>query len=136
MDEQVAKSLPTRRYPPIGRSDTIEVIRDAEGKPIRAKSVHGTCNIFNDEEILQVHPVVGRKPFGKRFNDYGGKEEVYIDFTQACKAIIQQQATRGCNAATAAMLIKDRGGKPDFYKLQDCNLGNDENIKQDIRLLA
>ncbi|PWU15185.1 MAG: hypothetical protein C5B45_03070 [Chlamydiae bacterium] len=31
------------------------------------------------------------------------------------------------------MLIKDQGGKPNFPTLQERNLGNEEDIKQDIR---
>lgn len=109
------------------------MIRNTKGEPIGAKSVHGTCSVFNDEEILRVHRVIKKELFKERFNNYGRKEKVYIDFTQNNKAIIQQQATRGCTAATAAMLIKDQGGKPKFCELQGSNLGDDESIKQDIQ---
>ncbi|MEK7339162.1 MAG: papain-like cysteine protease family protein [Verrucomicrobiota bacterium] len=131
-NDQVTNSLPPRRYPPIGLLDTIEGTRDAQGKLVFT-SAHGTCSIFKDKEILQYHAVLQQESLGKHTNVYGEEEEVYIDFTQNNKAIIQQQATRGCTAATAAMLIKDQGGSPDFYALQERNLGDDEDIKQDIQ---
>ncbi|MGL5626384.1 MAG: hypothetical protein ACRDDW_02550 [Candidatus Rhabdochlamydia sp.] len=75
-----------------------------------------------------------REFFQERHDIHHNKKElVYIDFTQHEKAIIQQQATRGCTAATAAMLIKDRGGELDFDKLEECNLGVNKEIEQDIK---
>ena len=126
-DEQSFKGLPPRRYPPVGPLDT--VIIDNQG---RKKSIHGTCNIFKDEEIIEYHPVLRKESLGVYTNSYE-EEDVYVDFTQNEKAIIQQQATRGCIAATAAMLIKDQKKEFSFIELSTCNLGNDEDTKQYIR---
>ncbi|VHO03289.1 papain-like cysteine protease family protein [Candidatus Rhabdochlamydia sp. T3358] len=98
------------------------------------ESMHDKCNIFEDKEIIAHHPVIRKELLEECKNlNTGEEEKVYIEFTQNNKAIIQQQATIGCTAATAAMLIKDRGGKPDFSTLQCRNLGNDEDIQQDIQ---
>ncbi|QZA58602.1 hypothetical protein [Candidatus Rhabdochlamydia porcellionis] len=131
-NEQVVKSSLSRRYPPIGRLDTIEMAKDAQGKTI-VVSIYRTCSLFKDEEILKHHAVIKQELIGKCFNKYKEEEDVYMDFTENGKAIIQQQATRGCTAAVAAMLIKDQKGKFNFYGLSMCNLGDNENIKQAIR---
>lgn len=127
--ERVPVNLPPRKYPPISSTDTGE--RDDQGQWV---SVHGRCNIFEDKEIMAYHPVIREELLGKCTNlNTGEEEKIYIEFTQNNKAIIQQQATRGCTAATAAMLIKDRGGKPGFATLQCCNLGNRKDIRRDIQ---
>ncbi|MGB7127815.1 MAG: papain-like cysteine protease family protein [Candidatus Rhabdochlamydia sp.] len=126
-------NLPPRKYPPISLLDTVKIIIDDQGKQV-IESTHGRCNIFEDKEIIAHHPVIREELLEECKNlNTDEEEKVYIEFTQNNKAIIQQQATRGCTAATAAMLIKDRGGKPDFTRLQFCNLGNDEDIQRDIQ---
>lgn len=125
------KSLPKqRRYPPLARCDTCIFTRDAQGNVIPKESVHGTGNCFKDAEIVIHHPVI-RKVVLPRENP--GKE-VYAEFVRDDnKAIIQQQATRGCTAAVAAMLIKDQGGDVDIASLEERNLGTNEDIKEYIR---
>jgi ABC-type bacteriocin/lantibiotic exporter with double-glycine peptidase domain len=110
----------------------VRITKDSQRGRVK-ESIHGTCNVFDDKEIIEYHPMFRQEELGKCTNKYDEEEDVYIDFTRNDKAIIQQQATRGCIAATAAMLIKDQGGKPDFATLQCRNLGSDEDIQQDIQ---
>lgn len=127
-----------RRYPPVSLVDTIIV---ENGK---IKSVHGHGDLFSNSEILKVHQVLQRKlldggvcgmpehllqkmPYFSEFND-----DVYVEFTKNQKAIIQQQAVRGCTAAVAAMLIVDHGKSCDINELRRRNLGNTEDICRDI----
>ncbi len=56
-----------------------------------------------------------------------------VKYTSHGKAIIQQQAVRGCTAAVAAMLIIDLKGKCDLHSLYATNLGNRESIEREFR---
>lgn len=109
-----------RRYPPLSRVDTI-CCRNGE-----ITSVHGTGKLFKDGEIIEVHPSVG-------IRKVGSSQKIEADITALGKVVIQQQAIRGCTAATAAMLIVDHGGEPSTRILRMRNLGTAENIRRDLR---
>jgi hypothetical protein len=119
----VDEALQERRTPPLGRADTI--IMD----PITGdfKSEHGSGEFFKDAEIIEkllVRRVYTRIP------------RLFITFTSNNKAIIQQQAVRGCTAAATAMLIKDNGKEPNWSEVQRRNLANKEIQLADIRAAA
>ncbi|MCX6990679.1 MAG: hypothetical protein NTX49_06435 [Chlamydiae bacterium] len=109
----------SRRYPPISYTDTI-VYRDGG-----VVSAHGKTSIFKDDEIRAIHGVV-------RHQSVGGSD-VVADFTKRGKAIIQQQATRGCTAAVTAMLILDNDRAPNIRELSNRNLGNQEVMFRDLK---
>jgi hypothetical protein len=104
-----------RRIPPLSPLDTL----------IGGASAHGTATVFQDSEIKLIHGVV-------RHQSLGGNG-VIADFTKRDKAIIQQQATRGCTAAVTAMLIMDNGRAPNLMELISRNLGDDEVMFRDLR---
>lgn len=106
-----------RAIPPVSIMDT----QRAPGV-----SVHGTTELFKDNEIVEKLDIIRRE---KIVMD----SKVFVSYTKHGKAIIQQQATRGCTAATAAMLIVDHGKQPDLQVLRMRNLGNDENQVRDIK---
>jgi hypothetical protein len=106
-----------RTTPPISIHDTIMMI---DGK---IESVHGTGELFCDNEIIEKLNIIKEKKIGPG---------VYAKYTKHGKAIIQQQATRGCTAAAAAMLMKDNGKLPDIRELRLRNLGSTENQTRDI----
>lgn len=103
--------IPARRYPPFGPYDTFryEVFSTAHGKTLN----------FRDEEISLVHPFV--------------KERHLTSYTPDGKAVILQQATRGCTAAAAAMLIADAGGQVDWAVVKTRNLGTDDDVINDLK---
>ena len=105
----------TRRIPPLSPIDTL----------IRGAGAHGTATVFEDSEIKAIHGVV-------RHQSLGGNG-VIADFTKRGKAIIQQQATRGCTAAVTAMLIMDNGRAPNLWELISRNLGDDDVMFRDLR---
>ena len=116
--EKAHKSPGPRQYPPISASDTVRYVK---GKP---QSVHGQITVFNDDEIIEVCPISE----SKTIND------VKITFTQeGHKAVIQQQATRGCTAAAATMLMVDHGKDPDSQYLSLTNLGDESSMAQAIQ---
>jgi|GEM_PF-5603000 len=125
-----------RRYPPVSIDDTViakpgrsfkELIQNPEvSLNDIAESVHGQFNLFSDEEIVEKKPIIRQKPLIQG-------EKVYAEFTEHGKAIIQQQATRGCTAAVAAMLIIDNNKQPSIQELRSRNLGNDDDQERDIR---
>lgn len=89
------------------------------------KSVHGdgTEKLFTDQEILKLHPSIRRVDIGNN---------IQVDIVENNKVVIQQQATRGCTAAAAAMLIHDAGKNVDLSSLQQTNLGNTKSIVSSI----
>jgi hypothetical protein len=104
-----------RRYPPVSLNDTID----------ESESLYGKEDLFSDKEIVRVH-----KAKDYRFSDE--YSNITIAFSKYNKAIIQQQSIRGCTAASAAMLIFDRGGKISIYELMMRNAGDTEDICSDI----
>lgn len=109
----------TRRYPPLSTYDTFVARRIS-----KISSVHGQATVFFDSEIISIHPVVHSIPL--KAHSIGPSP--CVDFTDHGKAIIQQQAVRGCTAATAAMLIRDHGGPVDLFKLESTNIGTTEKM--------
>lgn len=117
-EEKCSKIAQVRKVPPIGTFDTIVLT------PTGIKSVHGQGELFSDSEIIEKLDIIERVEI---------EHNIYASYTKNRRAIIQQQATRGCTAATAAMLIMDNGKKPDLKNLQCRNLGNDEDQIRDIQ---
>lgn len=112
------KNEQRRKIPPVSMMDTI-VLKKGEG----IQSVHPTGTLFSDDAIVEKLPIENKKQIGNK---------VYAYYTKHNKAIIQQQATRGCTAAVAAMLIMDHGKNSNLDELCHRNLGNDENQIRDI----
>lgn len=113
-----------RKIPRIGKHDTIVGF----GRGGVLISAHGSGQLFNDSEIVEKLDIIHRveiKEEEKGFN-------VFAQYTTYGKAIIQQQATRGCTAATAAMLIMDNGKQPNLHQLMRRNLGTDDDQIRDI----
>lgn len=108
-----------RKVPPLGICDTI-----VWSKSGGIKSIHGQGKLFADSEIMNVHKVIKKKDLGRG---------VMAEYSENNKAIIQQQATRGCTAATSAMLIADHGKNPDVLELMSRNLGDTSNQVDDIK---
>lgn len=94
-------------------------------------SAHADGVLFVDEEIVEKLGIIKKVEIENEF-EVNEESKVYATFTKHNKAIIHQQARRGCTAATAAMLIFDNGKKPDLQKLRSTNLGNDESQISDI----
>lgn len=103
-----------RSCPPISRADTI--CAGADGS---IQSIHGQGLSFQDQEIYRVrlHALPGRK----------------IQRTRDGKAVLQQQAVRGCTTACSAMLLADHGKAVDWAALRARNLGNNESMIREIR---
>jgi len=106
-----------RSYPPIGRYDTIR--SDKNGNIV---SAHGKPNCFADHEIVEIHPIVRETTC----------DGIPVKFSERNKAIIQQQATRGCTTAATAMLIHDAGKSFNGQLLSRTNLGNDTSMCREI----
>ena len=113
-----------RKYPPVAAVDTVIM------KNGNFESVHGNGKMFSNEEIIKVHTIVSEEKIWE--------DVFFINAwkTENGKYVIQQQATRGCTAATAAMLIKDHGKEPDIWKLRGRNLGNDKDQMRDIEAVG
>jgi hypothetical protein len=111
-------TLQMRKIPPLGTFDTVM------GSPSGFKSVHGSDELFSDSEIVEKLDIIKRIEIGSN---------IYASYTKNKKTIIQQQATRGCTAATAAMLIMDNRKEPDLLVLRTRNLGDDEYQMRDIQ---
>jgi serine/threonine protein phosphatase PrpC len=107
-----------RRYPPVGALDTVILDR---GRIIG--SVHGQADFFTDAEIIRRHESIQTKMI----------EGIAVEKTEYGKWVIQQQATRGCTAAVAAMLITDAGGMLSVDELKYRNLGSDKDEIRDIQ---
>ncbi|NGX43378.1 MAG: hypothetical protein K940chlam7_01675 [Chlamydiae bacterium] len=112
------KIILPREHPGISRADTL-VIR--EGK---LQSMHGKGTCFLDEEILHLHNV-------KKTEDLGAG--VVAKISESGKNVIQQRGARGCTAAVAAMLIRDRGGTPNVKAMDQRSLAGSGEICLDIR---
>jgi hypothetical protein len=106
-----------RRIPPLSLIDTLIVV-DGE-----FTSEHGTVDFFTDDEILENLNIIKTVI----------KENTEIRYTKNGKAILQQQATRGCTAATAAMLMLDNGKEPNYWGLRTRTLANDEEQVANIK---
>ena len=83
---------------------------------------HGYGNSYNDDAIVCIHPPIKEK-------EHNG---VAVRFTNNEKPIIQQQATRGCTAGVAAMLIYEKTGKFNVSDLRMRNLGEDSTVESDF----
>lgn len=107
-----------RKIPSLSVMDTVIF------SPGGVRSEHGSGELFSDREIIENLPLIRREEIGSG---------IYASYTENEKAIIQQQATRGCTAATAAMLIMDNGRTPNLRCLKERNLGTDEDQLRDIQ---
>lgn len=90
---------------------------------ISKQGVHGYANSFQDEEILQVYPLIRQENF----------KDIPVRYTANNKPIIMQQATRGCTAAAAAMLIYEQTKQFDEHEVLFRNLGNDTDFEHDFK---
>ena len=115
-----------RSYPPLSLVDTCIFTKGS------FRSAHGKGKWFYDDEIITIHDIVGQEEIPPSHITLHWKP-IYAKKSENGKYVIQQQATRGCTAATAAMLIKDHGRNPDAFKLSRRNLGNTTNQMHDIR---
>lgn len=113
-------SVKNRRYPPIGWCDTLV----CKAGNVQSPHLDGSEKLFADDEIITLHPSIESKVVD-------GK--VTIDFTEHGKAVIQQQAIRGCTAAVAAMLIYDEGKELNADSLSRTNLGNTDSMTRLIQ---
>jgi hypothetical protein len=110
-----------RKYPPASVYDTVRVLPSGS-----LTSVHGIGELFLDSEILEKLDILEKREIEEGHG-------IYAYYTSTQKAIIQQQGTRACTAATAAMLIMDNRGTPMLHQLKSRNLGTDDDIKSDIK---
>ncbi|MBA3721230.1 MAG: hypothetical protein H0W88_02375 [Parachlamydiaceae bacterium] len=108
-----------RKIPPVGICDTVML-----SKAGVVKSVHGSGELFSDSEIVEKLDIVKTKEIAPGIS---------VGYTKYEKAIIQQQATRGCTAAAAAMLIMDNGKNPNLHGLQTRNIGYDDDHVRDFK---
>lgn len=112
----------SRRYPPVSTVDTIYGI-SADMLNLRSIHTQGQEHKFiSDDEILSVHDVQERT-----------SSDLVYGVTSDGHTVIQQQATRGCTAGSAEMLIADRGGAINVANLRYTNLGNSETVASRIR---
>lgn len=111
-----ANPVQTRRKPPLSLVDTMISVNDG------MISAHPSADLFSDDEIVEKLPILQRIH----------QENVVIRFTEHGKAIILQQAQRGCTAAAAAMLIMDHGKTPNLKELRYRNLGSSQEEIRDI----
>ncbi|NGX43036.1 MAG: hypothetical protein K940chlam7_01327 [Chlamydiae bacterium] len=107
-----------RSFPPVGLMDAVEI---RGGKEC---SIYGEVNMFDDEEILQIHKIIEEKEIGRH---------VSAGISENGKHVIQQQGTRGCTAAVAAMLIMDHGKQPEILELISRDLGTEQDTIRDIK---
>lgn len=91
-------------------------------------SDHGVTHFFQEEDIIEKLDVIKEVSIGRTKD-----REVFASYTSHNKAIIQQQATRGCTAAAAAMLILDHGKVVDMNELYTRNLGKNDDEENDIK---
>jgi len=92
------------------------------------------CEIQREPEF----EIINRNPTFEEARGYSfciTLPKIYVEYTRNSKAIIQQQAARGCGPAAAAMLIVDHYGIEnfpqkcfDFNSLRCCSLSNDEDL--------
>lgn len=112
-----------RFYPPLSTIDPGRITIDSNGHPI-LQPIHPFPNLFDDHEIVALYEPIRDERI----------EEIRIRYTHHQKSIIQQQCLHGSSRATAAMLIKDRNGYPNFRNLQFCISGNNAQICSDLRI--
>ena len=112
--EPYPTSVHVRRVPPLSLFDTV-IIQNNE-----ARSIHGggSEKLFKNKEILQVHSSIRTQVV----------DGFIVDFTAHNKVVIQQQATRGCTAGAAAMLIFDAGKEISYQLLRSTNLADTKEI--------
>lgn len=123
INQNEKKSFPQqRKIPPVGIFDTIV---SSTSSPSKIKSAHKSAELFSDAEIIEKLEIVNHR-------EIKPGSGIYVSYTHNGKAIIQQQATRGCTAATAAMLILDNGIIPNLQELKTRNLGNTSDQHRDI----
>ncbi|WBA80772.1 cysteine peptidase family C39 domain-containing protein [Endozoicomonas sp. GU-1] len=95
-------------------------------KNISFSGAHGYVLTYLDHEILTVH-----QPIRKEHIQESGKfKPIEVKYTCNGRPIIQQQATRGCSYAVAAMLIHQHHGTVSVSDLESTNLGGDKLIFQ------
>lgn len=113
-----------RKTPPLSDLgyDTVIIVNG------KIQSAHPDVKFIPDEEIVKVYDFIPEKQ--KQVKE--GECSVSIDFTINGKAVIQQQAKRGCTAAVSAMLIYDNDKKFALEDLLSRNLGQNDTILYDI----
>lgn len=123
----------TRKIPPIGLNNTISY---QPGEPCKSAHAHGS--LFRDDQILEKEEIIRSSHLTYNEEDLEAirvinkickldiKDKIDVYFTIHNKPIIQQQATRGCTAAAAAMLILERGGPVDTHRILNTNLAESE----------
>ncbi|MGO0305698.1 cysteine peptidase family C39 domain-containing protein [Endozoicomonas acroporae] len=89
---------------------------------------HGYMLSFLDHEILKVHQPI-RTEFIKESEKF---KSVEVKYTCNERPIIQQQATRGCTYAAAAMLMHQHHRTFSVSALKSTNLGNDRLIRRTL----
>lgn len=124
--------IPKRRVCDFGGMESEELIE-------RAKNAH----LVSEEEIVEVHPMkfLPNSPFIKtctpKFQRWitdeatwtemvatAEKQAQSIAITTAGKHVILQPAVKACVPACIAMLLLDRGKKPNYQEMQETNLAN------------
>lgn len=125
--EQHPPTLLPRRYPPpsllAGDVCTWENDSGAGLSPLVAKEAQN--NLFADAEILEVHQVMRTE------KDKSGSY-LEISFSKNGKAIIQQQAAKGCSAGATAMLIYDKGKAISVQDMLKRSLAGTDSMVADI----
>lgn len=120
-DYSYPTSIEKRRFPPIGVKDTI-VFRG--GRCVSAHETEDNPLCYPDSAILTLHPSTTEIDLG---------DKCMADLDDMHKVVIQQQATRGCTAAAAMMLIYDAGKRISISALRTTNLGNTSLIQGFIK---
>lgn len=107
-----------RSVPRIGLGDTRSVAPNGN-----ACGSHEYARVFDDDEIIFVEPLAWR----------GQVDDIAIGRTHDGRHVVQQQTTRGCTAASSAMLILDQGFEINPDELRYRSLAIDERLHADIR---
>ncbi|NGX48078.1 MAG: hypothetical protein K1000chlam3_01466 [Chlamydiae bacterium] len=114
---------PKRRHPPV----TGKCAFGPNGKFV---SIYGKPEFIKKEDILGIHPIKYlSNPFDKtckNVDSIGEQVEQAIGITKSGEHVILQQATRSCVPTCVAMLILDRGGKPNFDAVERIDLATNE----------
>lgn len=106
-----------RKTPPVGPYES--VIIDDNGA---VRSYRGSGVLFSDKNIVELMPIIKRADLG--YN-------IYAEYTQHDKPIIQQGCLHGSTDAIVAMSVLDHGKLPDV-----AHLGTRNNTILMVRLLA
>ena len=91
---------------------------------ISFSGIHGYTLSFLDHEILKVHQPVKTE----LLKESGKFKSIEVKYTCNEKPVIQQQATRGCTYAVAAMLMHQHNRHFSVNLLKLTNLGTDDFI--------